>query len=190
MHVDDGLCCGSELFQSKLKALAERFPFGSHKKRNFTFTGLRIDQQPDNSIHVNQTQYIKDINPITLSKIRRGILDEPANEDKHQALRGLIGSLHYAAVNTRPEIRSRLGFLQSNTNKAKISTLIEANKTLHEAKVHSNVTIKIQPTAIENLRFAAFSDASLASAKVQDSHQGMIMSCHVTKIWASIEPVW
>lgn len=59
VHVDDGLCCGSEFFQSKLQELTRRFPFGSHKKRNFTFTGLRIEQQNDDSIRINQTLYIK-----------------------------------------------------------------------------------------------------------------------------------
>ena len=61
IHVDDGLCCGSGYFETKLQELAKRFPFGSHKKRNFTFTGLRIEQQNDFSIHVHQTQYIEDI---------------------------------------------------------------------------------------------------------------------------------
>ena len=60
IHVDDGLCCGSEVFQEKLRQLSEKFPFGSHKRRNFTFTGLKIDQQPDQSIHIHQTQYIKE----------------------------------------------------------------------------------------------------------------------------------
>ena len=64
VHVDDGLCCGSKYFQQQLQKLSEKFPFGSHKKRNVTFTGLRIDQQPDQSIHANQTQCVNDINPI------------------------------------------------------------------------------------------------------------------------------
>ena len=99
VHVDDGLCCGSEIFQRKLQALAERFPCGSHKKRSSTFTGLRTDQQPGNSIHINQTQYIKDINPITISKIRRGTPDKPpVNEDERQALSGLIRSLQGPTV--------------------------------------------------------------------------------------------
>ena len=165
------------MFQQKLQALAERFPFGSHKKRHCTFTGLRIGQQPDNSIHINLTQYIKDINPISISKSRKGNSDEPVSEEERQALRGLIGTLHYAAVNSH--ICSRLGYLQSQINKAKISTFMEAKKTLHEAKLHSCVTKKIQPISIEHLKFTAFSDASFASAKVQDSHQSMIiMSCH------------
>ena len=71
IHVDDGLCCGSGCFQTKLQELEKRFPFGSHKKRNFTFTRLRIEQQNDFSIHVNQTQHTKDIHSISLSRERR-----------------------------------------------------------------------------------------------------------------------
>jgi predicted metal-binding protein len=55
------------------------------------------------------------------------------------------------------------------------SPLLEANKILHEAKIQSNVTIKIQSIPINDLRFVAFSDASFASAKTLDSHQGMII---------------
>ena len=74
---------------------------------------------------------------------------------------------------------SRLGYLQSNINKAKVSILLEANRILHEAKATSNVTVKIQPIPINDLRFVAFSDASFASAKTLDSHHGMIiMSSH------------
>ena len=40
IHVDDCLCCGSPLFHEKLKSLEKKFPFGSRKSRNFTFTGL------------------------------------------------------------------------------------------------------------------------------------------------------
>ena len=60
---------------------------------------------------------------------------------------------------------SRLGYLQSKINKAKISTFFEASKILHEAEVSSNVT----------LRFVAVSDASFAPEKTLDSHQGMII---------------
>ena len=179
VHVDDGLCCGSAVFHEKLSQLSERFPFGSHKKRNFTFTGLKIDQQPDQSIWINQTQYINDIHPITIPKERQNKPDDPVTEAERQSLRAVIGSLQYAAVNSRPDLCSRLGWLQSKINQAQVSTLIEANRTLHEAKRYSDVTIKIQPIPIDQLRFVAFSDASFSSSKVPDSHQGMmIMSCH------------
>ena len=179
IHVDDGLCCGSTLFHEKLKKLEHKFPFGSRKSRNFTFTGLKIDQKDDGSIWVNQEQYVKDISAITVSRDRRAVPDCVVTEAERQSLRGVIGSLQYAATNSRPDLCSRLGMLQSQINRAKVSTLVEANKVLHEAKMFAGTTLKIQPIPIDQLRFIAFSDASFASQKVPDSHQGMmIMSCH------------
>ena len=179
IHVDDGLCCGSSYFHEQVKLLEKKFPFGSYKRRNFTFTGLRLDQQPDYSIWVSQEQYVKDIAAISISRERRMTPDDPVTESERQSLRAVIGSLQYAATNSRPDLCSRLGMLQSAINKASVSTLIEANRVLHEAKRFSQVTLKIQPIPINDMRFIAFSDASFASSKVPDSHQGMvIMSCH------------
>eukprot|EP00435_Cladocopium_sp_Y103_P001498 s4960_g1.t1 len=182
VHVDDGLCCGSPRFHAKLAELESWYPFGSKKSRNFTFTGLKIAQQADQSIWVSQEQYVKDIHPIKISRDRKLTPQAPVNEEERQGLRALVGSLQYAAVNTRPDLAARLGWLQSQINKAVISTLIEGNKILHEAKVHSDVTIKFQPIPIDDLRFVAFSDASFASSKVPDSHQGMIIMASHKKI--------
>ena len=179
IHVDDGLCCGDAVFQAKLQQLEKKFPFGSRKMHKFVFTGLQITQGADYSITVDQSQYIRDINAIVISKDRRNHPDHVVTEEERQSLRAVIGSLQYAAVNTRPDICSRLGWLQSQINKAKVSTLVEGNRTLHEAKQFSSVAIRIQPIPIKYLRFVAFSDASFASEKCPDAHQGMmIMSAH------------
>ena len=92
---------------------------------------------------------------MSLSCDRRGQPDHVVTEKERQALRAVIGSLQYAAVNTRPDICSRLGWLQSQINKAKVSTLIEANRTLHEAK-HFSEALKIQLIALPDLPFVAF----------------------------------
>ena len=97
---------------------------------------------------------------------------------ERQALRALVGSPQYAAVNSC--LCSRLGCLQSRINSAEVSTLIEANKTLPEteAKLHATVSSKVQPIDINRGTFIGFSDASLASNKEPVSHQGMvIMAC-------------
>ena len=125
---------------------------------------------------VCQEQYVKDIRPIKIAKERKLTPTAPVTEEERQGLRALIGSLQYAAVN---DIASRLGWLQSQINKATMSTLSEGNTILHETKVHSDVTIKFQPIPIDDIRFVAFSDASFASSKNPDSHQGMmIMASH------------
>ena len=101
-------------------------------------------------------------------KGRRQVPSGPVTETERQSLKALVGSLQYAAVSTRPDLCSKLGWLQSQINKCTISTLLEANRILHEAKTFANVAIKIQPAPLEHLRFAAFSDASFASEKVPD----------------------
>ena len=71
---------------------------------------------------------------------------------------------------------SRLGWLQSRINQASVDTLIAANRILHEAKQHASFGIMIQPIELQHVRFVAFSDASFASEKCPDSHQGMLIA--------------
>ena len=86
----------------------------------------------------------------------------PVTDAEKLSLRAIIGSLQYAAVNTRPDLSSRLSHLQSVINSAPVSTLIEANKVLHEAKRHKETAIEIQSIPFEQVRFITFSDASLS----------------------------
>ena len=175
VHVDDGLCGGNSRFQEKLALLEKQFAFGAHKRQKFCYTGIDLEQRADGGIVLSQSNYVRKIPSIKVSVDRR---DHPESlvtaEEKHQ-LRGLIGSLQYASVHTRPDLSSRLSFLQSQIPKATVGTLVEANRTLHEAKRHHDVSIVIQPIARESVRFLAFSDASFASRKCPDSHAGCII---------------
>eukprot|EP00435_Cladocopium_sp_Y103_P009870 s2832_g2.t1 len=179
LHVDDGLCAGNSRFQEKLDLLEQKYPFGSKRTGEFTFTGIDMMQTPEGTIHLSQSKYIRAIEPIKLSTERRKQLDQPVTEDERQQLRALIGSIQYAAAHTRPDLSSRLSMLQSAINSATVETLTSANQALHEAKKHHDVTIKIQPIATSDLRFLAFSDASFASKSNPSSHTGsLIMATH------------
>ena len=179
LHVDDGLCGGNEHFLHKLELLEKKYPFGSKRINNFTFTGIDIQQSSDGTIHLSQSKYVKAIDPIKISTDRRKQSDEKVSEEERQQLRALIGSLQYAAVHTRPDLSSRLSNLQSSINSATVENLITANQVLHEAKKHHDVTIKVQSININDLRFLAFSDASFASKSNPNSHTGtLIMATH------------
>ena len=179
VHVDDGLCGGDQYFQNKVSQLETKFPFGSKKSQSFTFTGIDMQQLPDKSIVLSQEKYITKIEPIRVAPDRKYSPEEKVTEDERLALRGIIGSLQYASVHTRPDLSSRLSFIQSQINTATINTLNEANKILHEAKRHKQTSITIKPIELDKLRFLAFSDASFTSKKQPDSHTGMvIMATH------------
>ena len=179
LHVDDGICGGSEYFARKIDQLEKKYPFGSKKIKQFTFTGIEMDQLPNGTITMRQSNYVRAIEPIKIPLERRQQPDSKVSEEERQALRGLIGSLQYAAVHTRPDLASRLSMLQSAINSATVSTLTSANQALHEAKKFHDTTIQIQPIPVEDFRFLAFSDASFASKGNPSSHTGsMIMGTH------------
>ena len=175
VHVDDGICGGDEFFDRQIKLLEQKYPFGSKQMTNFTFTGVEIAQKPDMSIELSQSKYVSNIESIPIDTNRRKGLEEPVTPKEQHNLRALVGSLQYAAVNTRPDLSSRLSYLQSEINKATVQTLLDANRILHEAKRHKDTTIKIQPINPEEFRFLVFSDASFSSPKIPDSHSGMII---------------
>ena len=175
VHVDDGLCGGGEFFKQQLAKLERKYPFGSKKNQSFVFTGIEMCQNADYSITLSQEKYVSKIEPIYVKGDRKSQPEEPVNDEEKQGLRALIGSLQYASVNTRPDLASRLSFLQSQVNGATVNTLIQANKVLHDAKRFKDTNITVQPIHIDNIRFLAFSDASFSSKKQPDSHTGMII---------------
>jgi hypothetical protein len=134
MHVDDGLCAGDQTFQAALQKLETKFPFGSKRCRDFTFTGIHIEQDESGDIHLDQTSYVQNIDPIHIDRHRRKDEQTTVNELERQGLRGLISSLQYAATNTRPDIAARLSLLQSKIICAKIADLLDANRLLGDAK--------------------------------------------------------
>ena len=179
VHVDDGLCGGNDYFQRQIQKLEKKFPFGSRKSQNFVFTGIEMTQHNDHSITMSQENYVTKINPIHIQPQRKANLELAVTERERQDLRALIGSLQYASVNTRPDLASRLSFLQSAINQATVDTLIQGNRILHEAKRYKTTCIRIQPIPMDKIRFLAFSDASFASRKQPESHTGtMIMTTH------------
>ena len=96
-----------KFFKKKLWNFPNDFLLAIGKK--ITFTRLHIKQHDNFSITINQQQYIKDIQPISLTRARRIQQKDMVNKRKKQNLRGLISNLLYGAINTRPDLCSRLG---------------------------------------------------------------------------------
>ena len=81
VHVDDGLRGGDEYFDQQISKLEAKFPFGSKKTGQFTFTGVDISQQPDQSIIMSQSKYVSKIEPIHMNANRRTCLTEPVTSE-------------------------------------------------------------------------------------------------------------
>ena len=147
IHVDDGLGAGDSHFESVIAQLEQRYPFGSKKETKFVFTGIHVSQQWDGTIELDQSQYIEDIPAIDIQRSRRQNPHEIVNEQERQALRGLIGSIQYAATNTRPDLSAKLSLLSSK------------NQLCHHSRISvkpTNSFKKQKPTKIPRSPSKAF----------------------------------
>eukprot|EP00435_Cladocopium_sp_Y103_P039315 s274_g10.t1 len=175
IHVDDGIGGGDAIFTEAIRNLEKRFPFGSQRTGSFTFTGVQINQSHNGDITINQQDYINDIPPININRDRRKQPDLPVTKDELQSLRGLIGSLQYAATNTRPDLSCRLSLLQAKVTCATVADLMVGNRILNDAKKHSDTAIRIQALPIDQIRFLSFSDAAFATREKANSQKGCLI---------------
>ena len=175
-HVDDGIGGGNSRFEAALERIQKHLPFGNREYGKFKFTGLTIDQQADFSIRINQKDYIHQIDPIDVPKLRRKEPEAKVTSNELQHLRALCGSMQYAAVHSRPDIMAKVSFLQKRICDAKIQDLLDGNKVLKEAKETAETTIIVQPIPMEKVTFASFGDASFASESQLKAQQGVFIA--------------
>lgn len=84
------------IHKSRNWKLEANYPVGSKKSRSFTFTGI------DSNFQITAYNFP--------TQIRQRYPPNPAEvtEQERRMLRGLVGSLQYAAVHTRPDLSSSL----------------------------------------------------------------------------------
>jgi hypothetical protein len=182
IHVDDGLGGGDSVFAQAISILEKRFPFGSQRQGSFTFTGIHLSQDHNGDINLSQKDYVNEIPPINVTRDRRKQPDLKVSPQELQDLRGLIGSLQYAASNTRPDLACRLSLLQARITCATVSDLLTGNKLLDDAKRFSQTTIRIQSLPAHKIRFLSFSDAAFATREKAHSQKGCLILATTNEI--------
>ena len=116
IHVDDILCAGhGATFDSKMKTLEGKLPFGSRKYGKFTYCGLRHEQHADGSITVDQEEYIEQLQPMA-NKHLKDNQAIPASERTNYKF--LVGGLAWPAVNTRPDAAFDVSWIASKGEEA------------------------------------------------------------------------
>ena len=55
------------LIHEKLRLLEKKYPFGTKRVGQFTFTGIEMQQTPEGTIHLSQSKYIRALEPIKIS---------------------------------------------------------------------------------------------------------------------------
>ena len=134
-----------------------KFTFGKVESKNFTFTGLKIEQKND-AIFIDQDEYIQSLEPIIIEKA----IDkkEKLSKKKFTEYRALTGQLSWAAENTRPDLSFDVRELSTRNKEATYADLKKANKVLKKAQ-KERVAVKFSKLGkLDELKVLAYTDSS------------------------------
>ena len=109
---------------------------------------------------MNQGRYIQKISPIDIPKPRRAEVDSPVTSHELNMLRGLCGSLQYAAAHSRPDLATKVACLQKGITSATVETLLGGNRVLREAQNFAETAVIVRPLKMHDVCFASFGDAA------------------------------
>ena len=91
------------------------------------------------------------------------------------ALRGLMGSLSWPAVQSSPHLQASTSMLAGDVSKGLASTIFEANRLLKFAKLNSDIGLTYAPLGdLADCRLVTAFDASFCS-RSDGSSQGVFM---------------
>ena len=187
--VDDILYGGNLSFSTVICSLKETFKVGSEHANKFDYIGIQIKQFKD-SIIISQDDYVKNLEPISLTSINSNNPNRPLVDIELTILRGALGQLNWLSCITRPEISFTVSEISSRISSATVSDILSINKTIKFVK-SSPGFITMPRLDLTSLRIAAYSDSSFNNLPkgnsqgayvvflADDSHQ----SCPVS--WSS-----
>ena len=160
LHVDDFLVAGKSSFMNALdRTLNGRFKFGKVETNKFKFTGLNI-QQLENTILVDQIDFINGIKPIFSPRAGKKDSCEKLNKQEIKLYRGITGQLSWAADNTRPDLAYDVRELATRTKDATLKDILKANKVLKKAQ-KEQVRLKYKPIGPwKSLKIMTYTDSS------------------------------
>ena len=186
LHVDDGLHMGDgAAYQKAMEDILKEFDIKEDKMKHtaFTFLGRNVSQQPDKSIHVSMPNYLDDVKPIFIPKIRRSTPDQAVTGPEKTELMSLVGQLAWVARETLPQIAYEVSDLQQRFNQGTVAELVKANHVLRKAKALTGVNkLRFVPINLKDVQFISVTDAAFANQPRGASQMGSAVLISTTKI--------
>eukprot|EP00435_Cladocopium_sp_Y103_P011911 s1821_g3.t1 len=175
-HVDDFLMTGRE-DDPRWIAVLEKFHMAMRwspwEAPPMVHCGVKLQQYPDFSWRLDQTEFCKDIMQIKGESSRK----ELTSGELHQA-RAVLGAVQWRVYQTAPQHAAKLGYYQSMLTKGDRSMLEGINKMVREVHAQKDLGMHIYQLNAEkddDLVLVAWSDAALANRPDLGSTGGYII---------------
>ena len=175
LHVDDVVTGGAgDFYKEKIRALRERYPFGSWKcaqDETVVYCGCEIEQDAQGRIHLRQERFSLAINEINLTKQRSSEVEEKIFVEEKRELRRVLGGLSWRANQSAPWLLATVSHLQGCAESGTVSTLNVANKLVRLQRKFCDRGLVYQ-TDLQDPVVVTFTDASWATRRSDLSSQG------------------
>ena len=162
-HIDDFLHAGDEDFESTcMKPLRHRFLAGKLEEGKFKYVGFQKQQNRDGII-IDQSEYVEDIENVSLSSQRILSKREKLTPEELTQLRELVGHLNWAVQGTRPDMTFDLIDLSTKFASGVVDHLQRATKCIKKLKEQKSLVYLPCLNAMKTWRLVVYSDAALAN---------------------------
>jgi hypothetical protein len=153
-----------------MQSLERALPFGQRKYQQFLYCGMTVRQHQPHVISIDQEPYIEKLTPMAHKHLHR---DKKIPSSEVTNLKGLVGSLAWAAVNTRPDIGFDVSWLASKGENATGTDVAFGNKIMKNIKAIPLKLWYIKVTqGLDNIRLVSFHDAGWATRPSLHSQAG------------------
>ena len=152
------------------------------ERSEFTFTGLQIKQNPENSeITMDQNKYISSIDEV--GEIRKENDEVKLNRQELRDFRGIVGQLSWAQLTTRPDLTYDALEMSTKNQSATIGDMKRLKKVVNKAKnPDNNISIKYRKLGhFKKLHIEGFSDASYPTnfdENIRDVAGSVVLLCN------------
>lgn len=163
-HVDDFLHAGSDVFESMMEKLRNRFLAGKIEKEEFAYIGFNITQN-SNGIQLDHSKFINKLNQIRIEPSRASQKHSFLTTEEQKTYRKIVGQLNWAVQGSRPDLAFELVDLSTKLNKATVTDLTRAIRNVGKLKDIEVIQTfpPLQSNIEEDWEIFLFSDASLGN---------------------------
>lgn len=164
-HVDDFSHGGTEHFNNKIigGGVQSRFKVGSSGEGSFEYIGFNLIQDSDGSIILDQSEYVKDMENVTVSSERKLMSKDELKPAEYTSLRSVVGSMNWAVQGTRPDMVFDMVELSTKTRKGTVEDLVRATKCIKKLKYDDSWLWFPVLHKEDSWRIIVFTDASHAN---------------------------
>ena len=125
-HVDDFLVAGewdNPIWVRTMEIFKQSFVWSPWEEQTYTHCGVALEQNADYSFTFNHSNYVEQINQISINTKAENI----TNEEMTQA-RAVLGAIQWRAIQSGPQHSAKLSWLQSALPRGSKDILHQINK--------------------------------------------------------------